>query len=101
MKNYMIVFIVDKRIEPSEEQTAAWGAWFNSLGDKLVDGGNPFNPESEAHIKNGVVTMEADNVAGYNIVKANDLKEAVAMAMECPLAKHADASVKVYETMPM
>jgi hypothetical protein len=101
MKNYMLIFHVETRIEPSDEQTAAWGKWFETLGENLVDGGNPFNPEAEAHIKNGVVDMDVDTTSGYTIIKANNLEEAVNLAMSCPMANVAGASVKVYETMPM
>ena len=29
--------------EPTPEVIKAWGAWFASVGEHLVDGGNPFS----------------------------------------------------------
>lgn len=101
MKNYVYIFHVDAPVQPSDDQMAAWGAWFAALGDKLVDGGNPFNPAAEAHIKNGAVSMDADTASGYMIVKADNLEEAVEMGKGCPLLSDSHCSVSVYETMPM
>ena len=101
MKNYVYLFYVQTAFEDTAEGNAAWMAWFESLGDKVVDGGKPFNPKAEARIKDGVVDMDADAVAGYTIVKAESLEAAVEMAKTCPLATAPDCWVKVYETMPM
>ena len=101
MKNYVYVFHVESAVKPSEENMAAWGKWFETLGDKLVDGGNPFNGQAEAGIRDGVVSMDADTVAGYTIVKADNLEEAVEMAKGCPVATGSNCWLRVYETMPM
>ncbi|MEI6478375.1 MAG: hypothetical protein WCO52_05315 [bacterium] len=101
MQNYVFIYHVDAPIKPSDEQMAAWGAWFEKLGDKLVDGGNPFNPKAEAQVKNGKVTMDVDTASGYSIVKAENLEEAVNLAMSCPMAGALECGIKVYETMPM
>jgi len=101
MKNYVYIFHVDNTMEDTDELNAAWGKWFESLGENIIDSGNPFNPKAQAQIKNGTVTMDADNVAGYTIVKASSLEEAVTWAQTCPVAMTPDGSVSVYETMPM
>jgi len=102
MKNYVYIFhLEDPMMTPSEGAMDAWGAWFASLGDKVVDAGNPFNTQAEAEIKNGKITMDPDSACGYTVVKAANLEEAVTMAMTCPLAKDDDCWVRVYETRPM
>ena len=101
MKNYVLLYHVDGPMEDTEERNADWGAWFESLGDMLVDGGNPFNPEAEAKISNGHIDHETDTVGGYSVIKANTLNEAIALAKTCPLATAPGCAVKVYETMPM
>ena len=101
MQNYVYLYHVDTKIELTEEQNAMWGKWFGTLGENLVDGGNPFNPKNQAQVSNGKVDMDSDTVSGYSIVKANTLEEAVTWAMTCPLANAPGCSVKVYETMPM
>jgi len=102
MKKFVYVFHLENpMMEPSEGAMAAWGKWFASLGDKVVDGGNPFDTKEFAKIRDGKVTMDPDTACGYAIVQAEDLKEAVTMAMGCPVATGNDSWVNVYETMPM
>jgi hypothetical protein len=101
MQNYVIIFHVGQTIEDTAEMNAAWGQWFGSMGDKVVDAGNPFDPANEASIKGGTVTMKADTVAGYTIVKAASLNEAIEMAKGCPFANVEGAWVNVHGTLPM
>ena len=102
MKNYVYIFHYDTpTLKPSDTAMEAWGKWFEGLGDRIVDSGNPFHPTEQAQIIDGKVNMEPDSACGYTVVKATDLKEAVTMAMTCPLAIGTDCSVRVYETMPM
>ena len=101
MKKFMYIFHVDGPVDMDGETGKATEAWFESIGDKMVDGGNPFNPDSEAHIAGGKVDMQPDTAAGYTLVNAENLEEAVKMAMACPFADMPGCSVKVYETMAM
>jgi hypothetical protein len=101
MKNYVCIFNVEQSTQDNDESNAAWGTWFESLGEALVDGGNPFAPDAEAQIKEGVVTMDKTPISGYTIIKAADLKAAVTMTMSCPMANIPHCSVNVYETSPM
>jgi len=85
-----------------EEVKAAWMAWFQELGDKLVDGGNPFNKGGKAVQQSGITTIENFPATGYSIIKAESLDEAAELAKGCPILKDsADAAVRVYETLPM
>lgn len=88
---------------PSENATANWMKWFESMGENIVDGGNPFNAEEncQAQIKDQKVAMDTKSTTGYSIVKATDLKAAVDMAMTCPMAYGDDSWVEVYELLPM
>lgn len=101
MKNYVYLYFVSQHIPDTDEQNAVWNAWFESIGEHIVDGGNPFNPEAQAQVADGKVTMDADEVAGYTIVKASSLEEAVTWVKEGPLASVPHLQVRVYETMPM
>ena len=101
MKNYVYLYHVEGTMEDTADQNALWSTWFETLGNKLVDAGNPFNPKAEARISNGKVDMDTDIVSGYSVVKAENLEEAVTMAMTCPLATAPGCAVKVYETLPM
>ncbi len=101
MKNYVLIFHVAAPFEDTDESNAAWSAWFETLGEHVVDDGNPFNPKAEAKVKGGEVTMGGDELAGYSIIKAESLDAAIEMTKGCPLSDAPDCWVSVHETMPM
>ena len=90
--------------ETEAEQAAvmqAWGAWFGSLGDSLVDGGNPFTPMSKSIKSNGTVSDSpiVTGANGYTIIKADSLDEAVEKSKGCPNLQSGE--VTIYETFPV
>jgi hypothetical protein len=103
MKSYVFIYYSggDMGDMPMEEIKATWMAWFEKLGDKLVDAGNPFNDGGQAVEKSGVTTIENFPASGYSIVKANSMNEAVELAKNCPILQSSATAVRVYETMPM
>jgi len=104
MKNYVYIYF-NKGAQanvPMEEVLKVWMAWFEKLGDKLVDGGNPFNDGAKVVKKDGASGSPSDPSSGYSIVKAGSLDEATEMAKGCPLLGHVpNGEVHVYETLPM
>jgi hypothetical protein len=88
---------------PAEQEAtyAAWGAWFGSLGDAIVDGGNPVataqtvTGDGSARAGGG-----ANPVSGYSLVNATDLDAAVSLAKGCPILS-VGGSVEVAETIEM
>ena len=103
MKNYIYVYYdsSEKNDVPMEEVSKAWMGWFQELGDKIVDAGNPFNSGGMAVEKSGVSEIENFPATGYSIVKANSMEEAVDMAQTCPLVSLDGAAIRVYEAHPM
>jgi hypothetical protein len=104
MKKFVYIYHLDNpQMTPSEGAGNAWMQWFESMGDKIVDGGNPFNTaaESQAQVKDQNVTMNTLSATGYTVVKATDLKEAVEMAMKSPMATGDDSWIEVFEALPM
>ena len=79
----------------------AWGAWFGQLGDKLVDGGNPFKEGGKAVSKDGVMGVQGPAATGYSIVSAGSMDEATELAKGCPLMGAPGGAVCVYEALPM
>lgn len=79
----------------------AWGKWFGELGDKLVDGGNPFGEDGQAVHQGGVMAVQDKPATGYSIVAAGDMAEATEIAKGCPLMATSDGAVCVYEALPM
>lgn len=78
-----------------------WGKWFGQLGDKLVDGGNPFGDDGQAVDKNGVMPVKDMPATGYSIVNADNMDEATEMSKGCPLLSANKGAVCVYEALPM
>jgi len=101
MKKYMFIFHVSGPVDMSGDMGESTHKWFDGLGDSLVDGGNPFNPESEASVSQTGVEKDSDTAGGYCIVSAENLDAAIALAKDCPLATMPGGAVKIYETMPM
>lgn len=80
---------------------AAWGAWFGSLGDVVIDGGNPTG-QSKTVGANGSVSNGggANPLSGYSLINAATIDEAVAHAKGCPILK-VGGSVEVAEAIDM
>lgn len=75
--------------ESDEEQAQlmeAWGGWFATLGESVVDGGNPIS-HAKTIASNGDVSDGggANALTGYSIIDAADLDDAVSKASGCPV----------------
>lgn len=83
---------------PTQEIKDAWSNWFASIGDKIVDSGNPFGTGREI-THNGTKELSLDNgaITGYSIINAESIDEAEEIAKGCPII----TSVRVYEAMSM
>ncbi len=85
--------------EQQQKEMEIWTAWFEKLGKAVVDMGAPTKPGktvSEA----GARATGASAVAGYSIIKANNLGAAVNMAKSHPdISK--GMKIAVYELMAM
>ncbi len=101
MSDYVLLYSGGKMPEPSETErvVAAWNSWLQSLGDRLVDQGNPFTPmvKSITHMGNIADGPIGCMVPGYSIIKADSLDSAVALARGCPVLQDG-AEISVYET---
>jgi len=84
----------------SEEERAAvmaaWGAWYGTMGEAVVDGGNPFGP-SMVVTPGGAQEGAPSGLTGYTIVSADSLAAATDLARGCPHLE-SGGSVEVYET---
>jgi hypothetical protein len=98
MKKFVFLYQGQGSTEPTAEGMKAWGDWFASLGEHLVDGGNPFGAGREV-TADGVTDLSADAnpITGYTIVNAADLDAAQELLAGCPMS----TGVRVYEALPM
>jgi hypothetical protein len=104
MNNFLLVYTGGGMPETEEEQAAvmkAWGAWFESLGDRLVDGGNPTGPVAKTITSDGAVVDGPDGkmATGYSILKAENLDSAIASAKESPMLD-GGGNITLYEIFP-
>lgn len=83
---------------PTQEIMEAWGKWFASIGNKMVDPGNPLGPGREvSHSGTKDLPMGIESLTGYCVINADSLDEAEKVAKGCPII----TSVRVYEAMSM
>ena len=83
---------------PTQEIMDAWSNWFASIGDKILDSGNPFRPGREiTHAGIKELPQDKDAITGYMIINAENIDAAVQIAKACPII----TSIRVYEAMSM
>jgi hypothetical protein len=98
MKKFVLLYTGTRDQAPTDESIAAWGEWFGSLGDKLVDAGNPFGQGREVSAGNTTeLSPSASGVTGYTLINAQDIDEAEKIALTHPTVP----SIQVFEAMPM
>ena len=83
---------------PTQEIMDAWGNWFASIGEKIVDNCGPFGPGREiTHNGTKELPLDKEAVTGYSIINADNIDEAEKIAKDCPMV----TGVRVYEAMSM
>ena len=102
MAKYVLVYMGGGMPETEAETAAvmkAWTDWYTSLGEAVVDPGNPFSPQVKSVAYNGSVSdgPVGPKATGYTILQADSLDSAVGMAKNCPVLE-GGASISVYET---
>ena len=97
MKKFLYLYFGGNPPKSPEEGKALmddWMAYFARMGDRFADGGAPIGPQK-------TVGKHPDTrVAGYSIVNAASLDEAVKLTDGHPHIK-AGGSIEVCETMPI
>ena len=83
---------------PTPEIMEAWGKWFGSIGDKMLESVGPFGPGKEiSHSGTKDLPMGLDSLTGFSIIQAENMNEAVKIAQACPII----TSVGVHEIKSM
>jgi hypothetical protein len=87
---------------PEEQQAVmeAWMGWFGTLGDAVVDMGNPFGAACSITADGAVSDGGASGLTGYSIIEAADLADAAAKAKGCPVLSNG-GGLQVYEAAPV
>jgi len=84
---------------PTDEIKQKWGAWFSSVGSRLVDPGSPFGQGVElTNAGRTELTLKSPSpLVGYCILNADSLDEAERLVSSMPIID----SVRVYEAHSM
>lgn len=83
---------------PTQEIQEAWGKWFASIGDKMVDGGSPLGHGREiSRAGTKELPLGKESLTGYCIISADNIDEAEKIAKGCPII----TSIRVYEAGSM
>lgn len=102
MSNFVLIYRGGKAGEDKEAQDkimAAWGKWFEELGDTLVEPGNPFGPPKTVTADGAKDGADGEPVTGYTVIKAEDHDAAAEIAGGCPVLNN--GTVEVYEAYKM
>jgi hypothetical protein len=95
MSTYVMSFRSQKNQTPTDEEEAAWGQWFQSIGESIADYGNRVGASRTLG-----ASGRSDELSGYVLVRANGLDEAEHLASGCPGLSHG-GSVEVGEVIEM
>jgi hypothetical protein len=102
MAKYLLTYHGGGMPESEAEQQAVmtgWIEWFGSLGDAVVDMGNPVGASATVAPDGSVSDGGGANPAtGYSIVSAGDLTAATVIAKGCPVLT-GGGTVEVSETI--
>ena len=71
--------------QPTPDIMKAWGAWFESISDKMVDQGGHFSSGREIS-KSGTrdLPMNMESITGYTVIEAESLDAAEKLAQDNP-----------------
>ena len=98
MAKYVISYRAPKDYVPGrEDDMAEWAAWFQSIGEEVVDFGGPVRETIQ------IGECGADQrLRGYSVICADDLDAALRVAQGCPGLQDTGFGVEVgaVEEMP-
>ena len=112
MKDYLLLFRGGPQYQPSVSPEPAqqpispkWRAWMEELiknghsaeGQRLIGGTGAVLKGRKAQLTDGPFAEGKEVVAGYLVIKANDLNEAISLAKGCPIFEHDDVSTEIRE----
>lgn len=94
MKKYVLLHYGFEK--PTPEIMSAWGTWFETFKDDIIDNTGPFLVGREIS-KAGTreLPLGRESITGFTVVRAGSLDDAEKMAQSNPYI----SSVRVYEVM--
>jgi hypothetical protein len=112
MQEYVLLFrmdITNENMQPTKQQMEIymqqWMEWMSEMRDKgqLADGGNHFSREGSVLRSNNEIIhtpyiAESNSLAGYIIITANNMDDAIMIASKCPILSGNNTSVEIRQT---
>jgi hypothetical protein len=86
--------------EDQEKVMEQWMTWFGSLGEAVVDAGNPFGASCSVASDGSSRDGGKAGLTGYSIIEATSLSDAAGKAKGCPVLA-SGGGIEIYEAMPM
>ena len=91
--------------QPQQVISPDFKAWMETLvkgghfvgGQRLVGNSGAVLKGRKPQLTDGPYAEGKEVVAGYLLIKANDLEEATALAARCPILEHEDGSAEIRE----
>lgn len=87
MKRFFVAYCGGKEFENPDEGAVhldKWRDWFAKLGDAVENSGSPLG-NSKSISSDGVAEGEgANRIAGYSILRAASIDDAIEMTKSCP-----------------
>jgi hypothetical protein len=94
MKRFMVLYVGPAT--PPDASHEGWPAWFDKLGNRLVDRGSPMADGLVLH-GDGSTGAPAAHLNGYSIIQADDVDDARRLAKDHPyLMLGREHSIHVY-----
>ena len=87
--------------EEGEKAMAAWGQWFEEMGEAVVNGGNPVGQSMTVTASGVAGDGGANPISGFSIVSAESPEAACEMARGCPMVADGTGSVEVAPLIEM
>lgn len=87
--------------EEGERVMAQWKAWFENMGDAVVQPGAPVGMSKTVSAGGVADDGGANPLSGYSVISAANLDAATEMAKGCPMVISGNGSVEVAEVMEM
>lgn len=110
MKDYLLLFRGGPQYIPTADGSQVpispeWKQWMERMvqngqyigGQRLIGNTGTVLKDHRRQITDGPFAEGKEIVAGYLIIKARDMEEAMSLTEGCPLFAHADGSVEVRE----
>lgn len=112
MNEFALIFRMDisnEGSQPSEEQMKTymqqWTTWIVTIADKgqLAPGGSHFSKSGTIVKARGQyeakeqIESHNESVAGYILILAKDIKDAIKIAEQCPVLNSEDTSIEIRE----